>query len=884
LEEAVDSPGWEWRTTEANPFVGIQSESARQGGDLAAGVLSPDGLFNFQDPVASWMETTVEGPRVFQIFVRSNGDPYLSAGIEVDGMEADQWTLEYAWGQPGEWRAFSAAIRPGPHTVRVWGCFGCDEAGALPVDNPTIEIDQATLLPLDPGIGEAMDAPNQHWFAGGQVSVVVGQDAHDGTDAVRSDLAEGISWVETIVEGPATASWWRKGRASIQIDGLAVQDDLEVEWIRDVFFVPSGSKVIRWSDHDQGPGGKRSTLDQFSAIPAPEISLEVALDSVQTLTQGGGGIWKGVTTEAAPDGKDMAWLVVRSEDDATWLETVIEGPASLEYEAVVRGDLSLTVTANEQEIDHASGYIFGEKAHLHRCLLPPGTHRILWEATQGLSQFSGHALLILDQLTITPLQGVSLVEALDDPGLLWTTGGDRPWSGVVSALAFDGEDVVVSPELTAGESSWLETTVTGPGTFSYQCQPRFGALSQRKWELLIDGEVLAWAPDYSRSAINSRFLELGPGEHSVRWVIEGALAGSALVLDRVQWVPAAQPAFAEALDLPPSEIHWQSVGWSALIDGARDGGDALRFGPVGTFTTLTPLTLRVQGPAEISFYAKTGPHCSLRYESNGVPREVVTTDGAWEHIYLQIPPGDREIHLVPGGSTTVPSLENSVWVDELRITPNAISIADVLDPFAPGLEWTTNPANPWTGIDRSGLSDVVAAGRSLTDEVSWLETRVEGPTVIKFLARGQGRDTYPIVPGIRVLVDGNESATVYSTLRQWLVIYLRTGQHTLRFEAAQGVQQRNPEFQQLSVAPMRGEPTIRLVDGHLEVSVPRPAGFLDAQIGMNVSTRLTGLREPLAGRHPYTIFQSREEYLVLRYEVRLFGSPKTLFGAARFDP
>ena len=74
------------------------------------------------------------------------------------------------------------------------------------------------------------------------------------------------------------------------------------------------------------------------------------------------------------------------------------------------------------------------------------------------------------------------------------------------------------------------------------------------------------------------------------------------------------------------------------------------------------------------------------------------------------------------------------------------------------------------------------------------------------------------------------------------------------------------------------------LDGHLEVTIPRPAGFVDAQIGMNVSTRLAGLREPLTGRHPYTIFQSREEYLVLRYEVRLFGSPKTLFGVARFDP
>ncbi len=880
LTEALDVPGWAWTTSAGNPFVGLESADADHGGDLARGVIVPEGHFWGGGIFENWLETTVTGPGVFRILVCSSGDPYLDVALLVDGVEVDRWEPDSGFGAPilGDWQELSGAIHPGSHTVRVRACFGCQGLGTLPVDHPALDADHADLLPLDPSLGVAMNATGQQWYASGEVSTVEGEESHDGIVAARIASTASTGWIETVVTGPATASWWRKGPTNIQIDRLAVASGspADADWIREVFLVPPGEKVIRWRGV--------ATLDQFSSQPESERSLQDALDSSQILTQGGGGTWRGITTEAAPDGEDLAWLELHAGEDPTWIETTIEGPAALEYVAVVRGNVRFSVTDNGRIIDLGYGLIAKERPDPQRMILPPGTHLIRFEASHGTSTlpFSPHGLLMLDQLTITPLPSVTLGAALDATNLAWTIGGDHPWSGVASALAPDGEDAVVSPELSGEERAWLETRVSGPGTFSFQWIPGLGNSNDRQWKFLVDGKSLPWAIEQRRDPFYSRFLELGPGEHSLRWEIEGSVAGSALLLDQVAWTPANEPPFSKALDLPPSNIHWQNIGWTLAPNEARDGADALRFGIPGTYHHLTALTLRIQGPATVSFYAKTGPHCSLQYRTNGVPRTVVTTQGAWQQFSLQIPPGARNLDLIPANWRFAETLEECVWIDEFRITSNSVPISNVLNVASPNLAWSINRANPWVGIDRPGQSSLVAAGRALSDELSWLETQVQGPAVIKFLARGQGSSYQP---GLRVLVDGALHTSVSSTLHKWVILYLPRGPHSLRFEAVPGLRQVTPEILLFDDAPMAGEPTIRVIEGSLEVTVPRPDGYSDQQIGMNLSDRLDLLGRPSAKAHHATIFLSTPEVLILRCDLSIYPvPPKSFFAAASFEP
>lgn len=62
--------------------------------------------------------------------------------------------------------------------------------------------------------------------------------------------------------------------------------------------------------------------------------------------------------------------------------------------------------------------------------------------------------------------GAEFNDALNTVGWTWLTGGDRPW-GVQSTNTHDGVLAAVAGPLSSGQESWLQTTVSGPGTLSF---------------------------------------------------------------------------------------------------------------------------------------------------------------------------------------------------------------------------------------------------------------------------------------------------------------------------------------------------------------------------------------------------------------------------------
>lgn len=64
---------------------------------------------------------------------------------------------------------------------------------------------------------------------------------------------------------------------------------------------------------------------------------------------------------------------------------------------------------------------------------------------------------------------MDLGAVLDNTSLTWTTGGDATWFGQTDT-AYDGFDAAQSGTLSENQSSWLQTTVTGPGTMSFWWQ------------------------------------------------------------------------------------------------------------------------------------------------------------------------------------------------------------------------------------------------------------------------------------------------------------------------------------------------------------------------------------------------------------------------------
>ena len=64
------------------------------------------------------------------------------------------------------------------------------------------------------------------------------------------------------------------------------------------------------------------------------------------------------------------------------------------------------------------------------------------------------------------LPGITLNQALDNNSLAFSTGGDASWFGQAE-LSYSGGSSAQSGSISGNQTSWLQTTVVGPGTLSF---------------------------------------------------------------------------------------------------------------------------------------------------------------------------------------------------------------------------------------------------------------------------------------------------------------------------------------------------------------------------------------------------------------------------------
>jgi len=136
------------------------------------------------------------------------------------------------------------------------------------------------------------------------------------------------------------------------------------------------------------------------------------------------------------------------------------------------------------------------------------------------------------------LASIALGTALDDTGLTWTTGGGGSWFGQASST-YDGVDAAQSGDVNDSQTSWLETTVSGPGTMSF----KWNVSSEQNWDKLhfmVDGTSVTnisgstgWL---SYSAV------LTSGTHELTWSYEKDSSwdegGDCGWVDQVVWTPS----------------------------------------------------------------------------------------------------------------------------------------------------------------------------------------------------------------------------------------------------------------------------------------------------------------------------------------------------------
>lgn len=179
-----------------------------------------------------------------------------------------------------------------------------------------------------------------------------------------------------------------------------------------------------------------------------------------------------------------------------------------------------------------------------------------------------------------------LSEAVDAPQFTWTTGGDANWFSQTSTT-HDGMDAAQSGAIGDDEYSWIETTITGPGTLTFWWNvDSDDFISYDYLEFDVDGnyenEIAgSWGWD-------SYEIQLDAGQHTLRWTYykdsNDAAGADAAWLDEISFTPAAVPIItfqpidltnysgypvtliADATSTPEATWQWYKVGSGAISD------------------------------------------------------------------------------------------------------------------------------------------------------------------------------------------------------------------------------------------------------------------------------------------------------------------------------
>ena len=128
---------------------------------------------------------------------------------------------------------------------------------------------------------------------------------------------------------------------------------------------------------------------------------------------------------------------------------------------------------------------------------PPGNY---------IGQFAANVL--------PPGAALTLGEAVDNTSLTWTTGGNANWLGQTTTSHYGG-DAAQSGNIADYQSTWIQTTVTGPINLGFYWK----VSSEYGWDFLtfdIDGSVqpgkISGYVDWTK-----KMYSIPPGAHTVEW-------------------------------------------------------------------------------------------------------------------------------------------------------------------------------------------------------------------------------------------------------------------------------------------------------------------------------------------------------------------------------
>ncbi len=253
---------------------------------------------------------------------------------------------------------------------------------------------------------------------------------------------------------------------------------------------------------------------------------------------------------------------------------------------------------------------------------------------------------------------IPLSTALDAAELTFTTGGDADWFGQ-TATTYDGVDAARSGAIGSSQTSYMETTVSGPGTLSFwwktSCEKDWDQLRFYVDESLLD--CISGSTGWKQIS-----HDLPAGSHTLKWQYtkDGSVSSEEDCgwVDQVVWAPPTAPTITTLSPLPVGTVdsaysvtlaanggktpYTWSLDSGSLPAGLSLVGNVISGVPAVSGTSS--FTVRITGGDSL-FSTQT-------FDLTINPVEVVADDDDDDEVgdvgYLCAPAGDAE--LTTGGS------------------------------------------------------------------------------------------------------------------------------------------------------------------------------------------------------------------------------------------